>query len=92
MTSAFIAESREARLSRTFLKELRFHNEVANLQTAIGDKQGTTLTFLTMLELARAYDTATYVGVATNVALKSPAGATIVAAKFVRRICNLYLR
>ena len=92
MKPAYIAQSREARLSRTFLKELRFHNEVANLQTAIGDKQGTTHTFLTMLELAEAYDTTTYVGVATDVALKSPTGATIVAAKLVRRICNLYLR
>jgi len=90
MRPAFIAQSREAQLSRTFLKELRLLNEVANLQTVIGDKEGTTHTFLTMLNLAKAYDNTTFVAVATNVALKSPAGATIVAAKLVRRICNLY--
>lgn len=78
--------------SREFLAELRFLTEVANLQTVIGDTQGTGKTFMTMLRLASDYDRVTLTAVATNVALTSPKGLTLVAAKLVRSIQNLYLR
>ena len=43
----------KAQHSRTLIKELCFQKQIANLQTAIGDKAGANSTSLTIMELAK---------------------------------------